>query len=738
VTDPDLRARVIANLVACAADPAASLTETARELRDHELVVLPSPKDTVRFLKELSDGLGPGLERYGDVKMADVPEPTLMGTQGADGFVVLVFTSDQLAREHAVAVGALDPDAAMMFSTRRWLPTLREFREDGFAGLIVDEGTAHRAALDRAAMERLWAALERDRFETAAELYVVARGSQIHVERRNDGFAHAFAYLDKDTALQALERLWAHGPFDVVVRAKPALRDELRAGGVERLHVEHGFTHQHVCTREQFDPPPGGAPQPPDPALATLATGDAEAAAAGGPTLVTLATSAPVPPAVEPPADDETSRRRFKSWQKRATARTIEVWQFVEALSYEVALWVSVSPEPYEGLRWPLTHKVHLQPENAPAVMVYLFTTEAAAAAFVAERPPEFRRLVRLSGIEAFRWIWAHPGGVSHVSVDYPDEAGWITFPVSWLRDALLPLGRTLGNLSKADRVALPRLGALPAARGLKPEVLRALVGGWKPLTSVKPADDGTRAPVELDGGRYLPVFTEAEQFFAFSSAHADRRLVPEPADRTAPFARWLEATRDLDGIVLDPAGPHPLPIDRTALLVLDACVELARFPGPGEFARRAAGHHAAGRLSEADLGRAAAEIPVLWMGLGPRPDDAAFVLHVPDDPDTGVLFTTEADAEAYLSAHGMGSAAQAVLDASAGDPSSGVRAVARPARWFASPLSVIEGGFERVVIDPAPDGSGGCRLGRAALVEATRYLRSVLQPRVDGFVWTV
>ena len=399
---------------------------------------------------------------------------------------------------------------------------------------------------------------------------------------------------------------------------------------------------------------------------------------------------------------------------------------------------MTVAPQPLEGLKWPVFHRVRMEPENTSTAMVYLFTTEAAVSAFVAERPPDARAYERLSGLEAFRWIWAYPGEGTHVSIDYPDEAGWITFPLHWLRDVLLPVGRDYGDMSAIPRVQVPKLGAVGGAPRLKPEVLKALSFGWKPLVSVKAAEGAAPARVERDGASYLPVFSDPEQFFAHGSAQSGVRVVPEPAGRTPPFARWLEATRDADGVVLDPAGPHPLALDRVTLVLLDRCAELGRYPGPAEYVAGAARHHAAGLLTDGELGRALAELPAWFMGLGPRPEGGAFVMHMPDDPDTGVLFTTKAAAEAFMNLHGMGPSAEASRDAAVERRQpSGVQAVGRAARWFASPLSIMEDGFTRVLVDPAPDGSGGCGLEREALVEATRHLRRVLRPRLAGFVWS-
>jgi hypothetical protein len=747
VTDRDLRARVIANLVACAADPAASLTDAARELREHELVVLPSPKDMVRFLKELSDQVGPNLEHYGEVKADDAQEPALMGTHGPDGFVVSVFTSDETAREHAVTVGAIEPTAALMFSTRRWLPALREFRADGYAGLVVDDGAPHCAALDRAGLERLWAALEADRFEGAAELVAVTKLDQLHTERRPDGFVYAFVFVDGAEAALSMDELRKYGAFDSAVRAKAPLLEELRARGVERLKVDHGFQHQHVYTPDEFVPLLGGHVEPPatpaaggaapDPALGTLAAGDAERGTPEGDSLLELAASGPALPPLPPTADDTTSRAVFTTWQKQASQQTCEVWQFLDALTYGTTLYVTVAPEPFKGLKWPVFHRVTMQPENTSAAMVYLFTSEAAVSAFVAERPPEARAYERLSALEVFRWIWAYPGEGTHLSIDYPDEAGWITFPLHWLRHVFLPIGRDYGDLSKISRVPLSKLGGVGGAPRLNPEATKALSLGWKPLMSVKPGDAGAPALVERDGASFLPVFSDPEQFFAYASAQKGTRVVPDPPAGHAPFARWLEATRGQGGVVLDPAGAHPLTLDRTTLVLLDRCAELGRYPGMAEYVAGVARHHGAGLLTDAELGRALAEVPAYFMGLGPKPDGGAFVLHMPNDPDTGVLFTTEAAAEAFMSGHGVGPSAAALWNAAVQrQPPAGIRAVGRASRWFASPLATMEHNFSQALIDPAPDGSGGCRLDRTGLLEATGHLRRVLQPRIGGFVW--
>ncbi len=172
--------------------------------------------------------------------------------------------------------------------------------------------------------------------------------------------------------------------------------------------------------------------------------------------------------------------------------------------------------------------------------------------------------------------------------------------------------------------------------------------------------------------------------------------------------------------------------MDRLTLVLVERSADLGRHPGPAEFVAGAGRLHAAGLLTDAELGRALAEVPAWFMGLGPRPEGGAFVLHLPDDPDTGVLFTTKAAVEAFMARHGLGPSA-----APGGAATPGVEAVGRFSRWFASPLSIMEEGFTRVLVDPAPDGTGGCRLEREALVEAIRHLHGVLRPRLAGFLWS-
>ncbi len=564
MTDPDLQARVIADLVASLAGPGAPAVDAARALRGRELVLLPSPGDMTRYLKELSDKVGPNLEHYGEVRADDAPEPKLMGTNGPDGFVVSVFTCDTTAREYAVTAGVIEPTDAYMSSTRSWLSALREFREDGCAGLVVDDGAPHRVAIDRAGLERLWAALERDRLDAAGDLLAVTRDGGLYAERRPDGFVYAYVFVDPAEAALSMDELKKYGPFETAARTKSALGAELRARHVDRLKVDHGFRHQLALTPEEFLPLLGAdpAPAPPeapaaDPALGALAAADAGAAGPSGGTLADLAAAGPILAPLPPPADDAASRRTFQSWQKQADQRSCQVWQFLDAIALETTLYVTVAPQPLEGLAWPVFHRVSMQPENTTAAMVYLFTTEAAVSAFVAERPPDARAYERLSGLEIFRWIWAYPGEGTHVSIDYPNEAGWITFPLGWLRDVLLPLGRDYGDLSSIPWVPLPRLGAGAGGRErAKPEVLRALSLGWKPLLAAKAADGGAAPRVERDGRSYLPVFSDAEQFFAHASAQKGARLAPDPAGSTPPFARWLQASRGADGVLLDPAGP--------------------------------------------------------------------------------------------------------------------------------------------------------------------------------------
>ncbi|MGE3844626.1 MAG: hypothetical protein AB7I50_23925, partial [Vicinamibacterales bacterium] len=300
-------------------------------------------------------------------------------------------------------------------------------------------------------------------------------------------------------------------------------------------------------------------------------------------------------------------------------------------------------------------------------------------------------------------------------------------FPAFWLRDALFPLSHDLGDLSAVPRVALSRLGQLPGARGLKPEVVRALSQGWRALLSVRPHADGTPCLVRIGPRAHIPIFTDSEMFFAFQSSRPDERLVPEAAGSEPLFGRWLE-TEGASGAVINPGGPSPILLDPLALLVLDLRCRHNRHVTAEDVVEAVKALEARG-VNPDSVAAIIAGLPSFWLALGARPAGGTFMLHAPNDPDTGVVFSTGERLQQYLGAN------QGLVQRELGGTAESLRTFCQLSRWPASPMGLMAAAFSALLIDPRPDGSGGLRLDRQTMGFTLAHLDALLCPRVPEFV---
>jgi len=381
-----------------------------------------------------------------------------------------------------------------------------------------------------------------------------------------------------------------------------------------------------------------------------------------------------------------------------------------------------VHPRPVDGLTWPQFFR---SPDDENQTITYLFTSEEATQKVVANDPPELRRYHTLSGIEALRWIWAAPKNIDNVAVDYyPDSPAWLSFPSYWVLSAVFPIFYDIPDLKRVPSTGLAQLGELAGARGLKPEVIRSLVFGWKQLLGL----DAAETTVVCNGRRYLPVFSTADQFLAFTSSSSGVAGKPKSlAGKEPPFTSWLEATVDCAGVVLDPAGPSPLGLEHTDLLVLDLW---SRRPGHGPTGADAiaaiARLYYEKKISAALAGRMVADYPRYWVGLGQTPEGGGSLLMVPGT-DACALFTSQDRAQQYLDFHMNLPNARAQIE--------GMQPIPVLTRWHASALAVASDQFTQVCINPDPYGTEGLFLGRDALDAALARIDDRLKPRVPGFV---
>jgi hypothetical protein len=252
--------------------------------------------------------------------------------------------------------------------------------------------------------------------------------------------------------------------------------------------------------------------------------------------------------------------------------------------------------------------------------------------------------------------------------------------------------------------------------------VARALVAGWKDLIALEGPDGGPPEPVEHDGRRWMPAFTDARAGLDFALKRRSAGLQPSRPSLAAPFGAWLVGARDLAGVLVDPDGPSPLPLEHTDLLVLDCAAAGASRPDGGAMAAAAAALVASQSVSPRLAGRLVADWPQ-WFVLMLTEHGQTQIATLPDQ-DAYAIFSSAERARAYAEAcnarHGglEGFVPQPIVH-----------------RWNFSVFHVVRDGAEWACIDVGPDLTGGLRLDAEAIAAAIERVGEQLQPRVPGFV---
>jgi hypothetical protein len=422
---------------------------------------------------------------------------------------------------------------------------------------------------------------------------------------------------------------------------------------------------------------------------------------------------AALPPVPAPRRTDDASRAFLAALEPRF-GTGMATWLFVETLMYEMDAHLQVDPKVYNGLRWPSFHQ---GPGDGQPTTVFAFAGGDTLRQALAERPESGTEGVALAAVEALRWIVAAPGYIEMLTFLGRLQDTGQARPVDLYLPALLPAAHHIGDLREVPAVALPRLGALPGGRALRPEAVRALVLGWRHLIGVK---DGRT--VQLDGQAWMPVASSEDAFFAALPRGA-RGGEPDPAGAEPPFLRWLMGLGGAAGLVLDPGGESPLKIESVDLLLLDRwSAHPERQPGAHEALTTVAKLLEDGAITPERAGRMAADFPFYWIGARAR-EAQREVLMFPDT-DALLLFTSEESARRYLGE-------LATLGLGEGFAPARVRF-----GWAKNPFVMALAGYSEAWIDPAsPMTGGGLRLSSTALKAAVARLDETLKPRVPGFI---
>ena len=693
------------------------LDELAGVLASLPPMIVPLPAaDSVAFLQGLPSD--PSLASYGSVKWSDLPQPEPRGARTDTGILLpWVFTTHDAAAAWLRQQRLLAGDDTWLSLTRPWSGGFHDFLVRGYGGAILDEGTDHRIALDRAALARLYALLTLPAFADLPSLRVVTIDGHLHRQPGRDGRGWITFVFDSAEAAELGGAGMSPSQSAAVSTPEIATAELLRkmqVAGVDQLVVNPATaTERAYDARDLAAMLAHLAARAPAPAAEAVPPATAGAAPAT-PGLLARARAGSAAPPVDPIGRaDDAAHAFWLALAEHLTDGTLPRWQIVERLAFEMDLHVEVDPRPAEGLRWPAFYHM----KDGRPTTAFVFSGAARAAAYI-ERAASGRQCVGLAGIEAIRWFVSAPAQIHSLVVDATEEAGGRDVFVAALADALRPLSHQIGDLRQVPVVGLDRLGRLPGARGLKPEVVRALALGWRNLVGFK-----ERRTVERDGRSWVPIASSMDAFFAALPREAGR-MAADPAGKEPPFIRWLGQAAGCDGLLLDAGTPTPLALEPTDLIALDRwAAHPERQPTAGEIVTEAARLLQAGALTAAQAGRVVADLPACWIAVRERPPKIELMMF--PDTDALLVFTSEGTAREYLGR--LAARVPATAD---------VRPAEVRSAWTVHPLLTALASYTEAWIDPAdPVLGGGLRLSNEALRAGVARLDETLRPRVPGFV---
>ncbi len=655
--------------------------------------------EMIRFLEDLDTAVAE--KGFGNVKTQDAATPRLHGITLPDGgFLPCVFVDDDVAREHAVLEGLIEPDATAPFMAKPAASWFWDVLAEGHAGIVLEAGTEHEVRIDRGACSRIFALLNLEHFAGLEELFVLqSHGKLVLMNNEQHGTLAAAVYTDEPAATWAAENVSFP---EVTVPAIPTLRalQMVLSTGVTHLLLDDRFRTACRYERPELERMVtllGGTVPLPD-GVGEAGTADphgaiaVSSAAAPEPPAATASCLSDFPPIAPPGRDDDASLSTFRELRTRAANEEIPIWEYIDALAFDLDLYVLGHRAPVDGHRWPGLFR-HPQHENT--TVAFTFCREATARDAL-DSSDAYDGYLHLSGIEAMRWAWAAPEEIDEVAIElYPDTTAWISFLTSWVLSAIYPHFYQAGDLSSVARAPLARLGRGLAARGTQPAVVRALLEGWSRLVPTS-TEAGAEAVIELAVGRYLPVFTSAESFFEHNSAGADTLRAGSPFAE-APFDGWARACGQLDGVVIDPGSDWPLTLDATELALLHLWErEGQRRPEATALAREVTRRLAEQEWSPALAGRVLADWPRYFICLRRDPEGNVTVLTLPDC-DCCAVFSAADRADLYLEVYRQ----SGVIDGS-------WQSVPVLSRWHHSVFHDLARHFdEGGVIDPMPPEAG-------------------------------
>jgi hypothetical protein len=589
--------------------------------------------------------------------------------------------------------------------------------------------------MQRNVVARLYGLVTLERFAELPELQAVINDGKVLYQspRRGEGL-QAFVYDSVDGAQAGIAGIQEKAP-GVTVQAAPTLPHiaNLLNAGVTTLIVNPALATERTYNREDMVrlTSPGEVAPPSSAAPAGQRSDPRRREAAGGdftidpPEPLRRATRYPSHPPVQPPGrEDAASRERFQQLRLQAEDKQVNVWDYVEALAFDLDIYAPVHNRAVDGLTWPMIHAHHSEEGQ---VISYVYSDEATAREHLTADPEEAPNYHHLSGIEVMRWVWAAPKEIHDVAINlFEKSEGWISFPSHWAVRAVFPLFYGISDLAQVARVPLSRITALPGARGLKPEVARALIEDWRQLVEIDAAAANTASLVEYRGRHCVPLFTDQEQVSAFQSAHPGNPSAVRASGKEPPFERLLRASVGCDGVLLDPAGQRPLRLEQGDLLALALW---SRMGGPaprgGELAAETAMLLEQGAIDAATAGRIAACWPCYFVGLHQKEAGGAELMMTPDADCCAVFSSIELAGDYITASENLGLI-----------PRETMKPVPMLHRWNCNIFESMAASFTQGgVIDPVAGGGGGLHLDPRAVEAAIRQVDRMLKPRVDGFI---
>lgn len=713
--------------------------------------LMVSQADSQRMLDDLDEQLIKN--GYGNVKAGGGLTPKILGVTTDDGgFLPRVFTSSEVMHEYAVSSGKIEPGTTYLSSKRSWVSGLVNFLAQGFAGVVFDQGSDHEVTFDRTGLMHLVSQMTLEDLARQEFIYAVTFGNKVYFQSGDEGDKSgtwAFAYDEESTAAQGLAELRKHDPrFETVAVAPASFLKGILGRDTSRLTINGNFTHERAYTRNDIvrmleiaessqsdktktSPESANTPSAQlDPALNPDATQGSTAEAsqepladfAGRPLWEQARTGPPPALTPRPGREGAAARGRLLEIKRLGDDGVDQPWELSEHLAFDLDLCVATNPRKIEGRPWPLLYQDRDTRTGQDVRITHLYSTEDAMRAELSSAPEDQRNYQVVAGVEAFRWIWSCPETIAEIFIDHPDPAGWVSFPQTWIVPMLFPTFLSVPDLTAVEAVPLARLGGLPRVAGLEPRALRALVKGWKQLLGPPQSNEVEFAAVEHSGGRYLPIYSDAEQFFDWSRSGQGEATTPEAAGDEPAFESWLVRARDVDGAVLDPASPSPLTLDHTDLLFLSMWSKTGVQPSGMQLASQLGALLRAGHVAAHIAGRIAADWPSYFVGTLNQNGQNSLIM-VPGTDDMAV-FTNDQHFNDFVGTYRM-----------AGMITGEVNQVQVVSRWQASVFRGATDMFSGAWIDPtALDMDSGLRLDGTGLDAALARLEYRLRPRVAGF----